>query len=843
MKMIQTEILNLITKKTLGLTLVLSSAAIAFAQEKQQISGKIVDAQNNAVPYASISFSNKTVKENAALFSDATLTDEKGNFTINLIPGNYEITIDAVDFKKLVVTKSIGQNPNLGNIKIESEQQVTNAKTKDIEGVTLTSTAKPYKVELDKRTYDVSADITTKGGNLQDVLQNVPSVSVETDGTVSMRGNSNVRFLINGKPSSMLGIDDNANALQSIPADQIEKIEVITNPSSKFESAGTAGILNIILKKTKKTGFNGSVEGTLGYLPTTRLNTNLSWRKGNLTYYLNGGVSYNEGKFTSRNDYALNTNVISPIAGTLLDSHQESETNNYNKSYNVNTGLSYDITPKTTISSSIMLRGSNSNNESDTDYDENIYDGNTSVLQQTNRNSDGKGENLSFQADAGLDHKIDDKGQLISFAASFQTSNNDSSSDIKETTSNNTSSNDISVQNSKNRTILLKADYELPIGEKSKIEAGARYDANKNDYDYEVTRSINGGTAAILPLYTSLTTYDEKISAAYTQFKSKISDKISYQLGLRVENTNIDLSFDRADGLNKQVPKDYTNVFPTVFLSYDISKNNQFLLNYTERIRRPRSFFLIPFMSLNNNRNLFEGNPDLNPSLVHSYEFGYSLQKNKFSITPTLYYRNTVDDIKMYQERTLDANNNTVITTKPINLGTEQTYGLDLNASVDITKWWKVMGNLDLFGYKTEGKFQGIDYSGDGFSSRVRLTNTFRPDKNTSFQIQSFFRGGQKTASNEQKAMYAVSLGANRTIWKGNGTLSFNVQDIFNTRARETAFTTETYTNSSYMQMMPRTFTVSLSYRFKQGEKVDSQKRKKDINNNDNGGDDQMPPM
>jgi outer membrane receptor protein involved in Fe transport len=248
-------------------------------------------------------------------------------------------------------------------------------------------------------------------------------------------------------------------------------------------------------------------------------------------------------------------------------------------------------------------------------------------------------------------------------------------------------------------------------------------------------------------------------------------------------------------------------------------------------------------MSLNNNRNLFEGNPDLNPSLVHSYEFGYSLQKNKFSITPTLYYRNTVDDIKMYQERTLDANNNTVITTKPINLGTEQTYGLDLNASVDITKWWKVMGNLDLFGYKTEGKFQGIDYSGDGFSSRVRLTNTFRPDKNTSFQIQSFFRGGQKTASNEQKAMYAVSLGANRTIWKGNGTLSFNVQDIFNTRARETAFTTETYTNSSYMQMMPRTFTVSLSYRFKQGEKVESQKRKKDINNNDNGGDDQMPPM
>lgn len=841
MMMIHLESINQLRKKTLGLTFILS-AAIVFAQEKQQISGKIVDKQNNPVLYASVSFENKTVKENKALFSDATLTDDKGNYTVKLVPGTYEITVEAIDFKKYITTKVITNNFNLGNIQIESEEQITNSKTKEIEGVTLTATTKPYKVELDKRTYDVSADITTKGGNLQDVLQNVPSVSVETDGTVSMRGNSNVRFLINGKPSSMLGIDDNANALQSIPADQIEKIEVITNPSSKFESAGTAGILNIILKKSKKTGFNGSVEGTLGYLPTTRLNTNLSWRKGNLTYYLNGGGGYNEGKFTSRNDYTLNTTVISPINNTLLNSHQESNSNNYNKSYNVTTGLSYDFSPKTTISTSIMLRGSNSNSKSNTDYAENIFFDTGSVLQNTNRYSIGLGENLSFQADASLDHKINEKGQLISFAASFQNSNNESNSDIRET--NATSyGNDVSKQNSKNRTILLKSDYELPIGEKSKLEAGLRFDANKNDYDYKVTRSTNGNAATILPLYTSNTIYDEKISAAYTQFKSKLNDKISYQLGLRVENTNIDLSFDRADGLNKQVPKDYTNVFPTIFLSYDISKNNQFLLNYTERIRRPRSFFLIPFMSLNNNRNLFEGNPNLNPSIVHSYEFGYSLQKNKLSITPTLYYKNTVDDIKMYQERTLDENNNTVITTKPINLGTEQTYGLDLNASLDITKWWKIMGNLDLFGYKTDGKYQGIDYSGNGFSSRIRLTNTFRPDKNTSFQIQSFFRGGQKTASNEQKAMYAISLGANRTIWKGNGTLSFNIQDIFNTRARETEFTTETYNNSSYMKMMPRTFTISLSYRFKQGEKVESQKRKKDINNNDNGGDEQMPPM
>ena len=203
--MINIENITQLKKRTLGLTIVLTAAAMAFAQEKQQVSGKIVDSQKNLVPYASVTFKNKTVKENATLYSDATLTDDKGNFTLNLIPGSYEITIEAIDFKKTIITKQInvGAN-NLGDLKLEQEATTTNTKTKDIEGVTLTAATKPYKVELDKRTYDVSADITSKGGNLQDILQNVPSVSVETDGTVSMRGNSNVRFLINGKPSCML---------------------------------------------------------------------------------------------------------------------------------------------------------------------------------------------------------------------------------------------------------------------------------------------------------------------------------------------------------------------------------------------------------------------------------------------------------------------------------------------------------------------------------------------------------------------------------------------------------------------------------------------------------------
>ena len=276
----------------------LSAAAFAFAQEKMNVSGQIVDKQNQPVPYASVSFSNKANK----LFSDATLTDEKGTYNVALVPGNYDITIEAIDFKKSTLNKQISKPGSLGNFTVEQEGSLTNTKTQDIQGVTIIAQAvKPYRVEIDKKVYDPSLDIVSKGGNLQDVLSNVPSVTVDTDGTVSMRGNTNVKFLINGKPSSLLGIDDGANALQSIPADQIERIEVITNPSSKFEASGTAGILNIILKKDKKMGFNGTVTGTLGYLPRTNLNANLNWRKGNWTWYLNGGGGYNENESSSKN--------------------------------------------------------------------------------------------------------------------------------------------------------------------------------------------------------------------------------------------------------------------------------------------------------------------------------------------------------------------------------------------------------------------------------------------------------------------------------------------------------------------------------------------------------------
>jgi hypothetical protein len=254
---------------------------------------------------------------------------------------------------------------------------------------------------------------------------------------------------------------------------------------------------------------------------------------------------------------------------------------------------------------------------------------------------------------------------------------------------------------------------------------------------------------------------------------------------------------------------------------------------------------LIPNPSYTDNQNIFDGNIDLNPSYVDSYEFGYSISKGKFTINPTLYYRHTTDDVKMLVFPDIAG----AFHTKPINLGTDDRYGLDLNFNWDATKWLKFLGNVDLFGYKTSGIYNDLSvvsepmsFEGTGFSTRARLTSTFKVDKTFSFQLQGFYRGGQKTNSIDRKDMYALNFGASKTIWDGNGTVSFNIQDIFNTRSMQSTAYGANYVRDSYMQWQPRQFALSLTYRFKQGEKIEQPKRKKDVNSNATG-DDQQGPM
>ena len=857
----RTEIVNVFQKKIFGLALTIGAASFIMAQQKVNISGNVQDT-NGGVGYASITFKNQ---QNSQL-SDAVLADADGSYKLELAPGNYEVSIEAVDYKKFTQTVKVEKAGTIAPFVIISDGKANLTNTTDIQGVVITATStKPYKVELDKKTYDPSQDIVSKGGSLQDVLTNVPSVSVDTDGTVSMRGSSNVRFLINGKPSALLGIDDGANALQSIPADQIERIEVITNPSSKFEASGTAGILNIILKKSKKAGFNGSVIGTLGYLPQTNLNTSLNWRKGNVSWFLNGGGGYRESKNTNRNDNYYN-NVTT--TGQETESHQNSEIKNKNNNYNATAGIVYDITDKTSVNASGTVRTFDSENSGNIDYNYNFLNAASTFLQ---RRTSGSNNNLAFQGDFGLDHKFDDKGQNLSLSLSLQRNKSNNDTNISEFSDYNTTSSlqNIIGQKTINKSVIAKADYELPIGEVSRLEAGYRLDSNNNDYDNNVQQSTTLSPALqYLGLYTYDANYKEMFNAFYVQFKSKVG-KLGYQLGLRDEISNVTIDYHNLQGTDPvdNRKKSYNNLFPSVYLSYDVAKDNQILVNYSRRIDRPRGFFLIPNPNYSDNQNIFDGNIDLNPSYVDSYELGYSISKKKFTINPTLYFKHETDDTKMlvynkavnfeyFDENGIQQTGKRIeFHTKPINLGTKDTYGLDLNFNWDATSWLKFMGNVDVFGYNIKGStpYETLDvlgspitatanFSGNGISTKSRLTSTFKIDKTLNLQLQGFYRGGTKTDYQVRKDMYAINFGASKTIWNGNGTIAFNIQDIFNTRSMRATTYTANSTRDSYMQWQPRQFAVSLTYRFKQGEKIDQPKRKKDINANDNG-DEQQGPM
>ncbi|RZJ27608.1 MAG: TonB-dependent receptor, partial [Chryseobacterium sp.] len=330
------------------------------------------------------------------------------------------------------------------------------------------------------------------------------------------------------------------------------------------------------------------------------------------------------------------------------ESHQSSVIKNANNNYNATAGIVYDINDKTSVNASGTVRTFDSENTGNIDYNYSRFNAANTFTQRRNT---GSNNNLAFQGDFGLDHKFDDKGQNLSLSLSLQSNRSNNDTNIKEYDNYSpiTSLENIINQKTKNKNIVAKADYELPIGEISKLEAGYRLDSNNNTYDNNVQESTTADPALqYLGLYTYDANYKELFNAFYLQFKSKIG-KIGYQVGLRDEVSQVTIDYHNLQGSdpvdNKK--KTYNNLFPSVFLSYEFAKDNQLLLNYTRRIDRPRGFFLIPNPNYSDNQNIFDGNIDLNPSYVDSYEVGYSISKKKFTINPTLYFRHQTDDVKM----------------------------------------------------------------------------------------------------------------------------------------------------------------------------------------------------
>jgi outer membrane receptor for ferrienterochelin and colicins len=799
----------------------LFTSLINFAQQgpnskpKIKITGNVIEKiSKQPLEYATITFLYPNNPKPAA----GGITNAKGEFDIDVIPGIYDIKIEFISFKlNQIKQKSLQASTNLGQIALEEDANQLNE-------VVIRSEKTTVEIKLDKKVYNVGNDLMVKGGTVSDVLDNIPSVSVDVEGNVSLRGNDNVKVLIDGKPSNAINI---AEALRLIPADAIEKVEVITNPSARYDAEGGGGILNIILKKGKNLGLNGTFIASTGYPENYGLSGTLNYKSKNFNLFTNQGYNYRSspGNMITNTEYLNSDNSIR----NYVNENRENE--RFSKGYNGNFGIELYIDKTTSWTNTFNYRKSNGDNTDNVFqkyYDVNyVYD-----YTRTRINvEDSKSENVEFATNFIKNFKKD--GHKLTIDGSFS-ANDDNTTALVTDTANNTA--DIKLDNTLNHQTqnrnLLQADYVLPLGNGSQFEAGYRGDFSKLVTDYKVE---NDGV--IDPNFTNTLEYKEKVNAIYTQYGLKVN-KFSALFGLRWEDSNIDINQLATNDFNN---KKYNNFFPSAFFTYEISDKSSTSISYSRRIQRPRGRMINPFSNLSSNINIFMGNPDLDPAFTDAIDLGYIKRWDKLTFNTSLYVNKTSDVFQFARRESGDFVNGTpIIISSPINLATEYRTGFEFTLNYSPYKWWKLNGNFNFFRNQTQGNYVYTDFNNVEITQNfdntatswfTRITSKVTLPYKIDWQTNATYNGPQSNAQGKSLGVFAANLAFSKDVMKDKGTLSFNISDVFNSRKRIMETNLPGILNSySEMQWRERQFTLSFTYRFNKQKNEREKQPKRNMN-------------
>ncbi|MGK0236182.1 MAG: outer membrane receptor protein involved in Fe transport, partial [Psychroserpens sp.] len=651
---------------------------IAQSSQKISIKGTIVDNITNTP----LEFATAILLKSNTIITGVS-TNEKGEFNLKATEGSYTIRLEFIGYKSVEIpVKNYTENQQLGNIKLDEESA-------QLDEIQITAEKSTVEYKLDKKVFNVGKDLISKGGSVNDILNNVPSVTVDATGGVSLRGNGNVQILINGKPSVLTS----NNGLAQIPAENIEKVEVSTNPSSKYGAEGTAGIINVILKRNKKGGFSSSVQVTTGSPVNNALNYNVNYKTEKFNIFSN--LSYTNMRLPGTLDYfQTNTNSQNVISSTKQ--HVEIE-RNY-KMTNVYVGGDYYINDKNTLTFSYYLRNNNSNHTTDYSYD--FLDSNDQTERTLISTNNYKEPQKANQIEVNYVKTFEKPGKKFTANIQYEFWNDDENENITEkqtfptiTAENSIKSRD--VESSKD--LLFQADYVLPIFEKSRLEMGVKGEVRRINSDYKVWDN-----AVLVDSLDNLLHYDEKIYGAYLQYGNR-EKKFQYSLGLRMEHSDTK-STDRKNVFFNH--KKYTDLFPTVHLTYNFSDSNSLQLSYSKRITRPRFWQLNPFGGIADKNNIRYGNPDLNPMYTNSFEIGTLKRWNGFTINPSVYFQRSTNIFEMITYK----NSNNVIITIPVNLGSENRYGVELVSTYSPYKWWRLSADVNFYGFSQKGSYKNINY-------------------------------------------------------------------------------------------------------------------------------------
>ena len=795
---------------TIALVVIHSSLFAQRELDTSIVSGNILEKESQSpLEYATISFFSPT--ENRMI--GGGITDLEGNFRITIPKGIYDISFEY--FSLVTIVKSnykITEDLNFGILEMDADLQA-------LEGVDIIAEKTTVEIKLDKKIYNVGKDLTVRGGSVSDVLDNVPSVSVDIEGNVALRGNENVRILINGKPSGLVGLNS-TDALRQLPADAIEKVEIITSPSARYDAEGTAGILNIILRRSKLLGLNGAVILNAGHPDQLGTSGNINYRTGTVNIFNTSGYSYRNspGNSTTKTEF-FNTEY--DANGLLIQDDPNTFRNEYRtferirKGFNSNTGIEWYINPTTSLTSAFLVRKSDNSNET-FNRAESFDAANTLVSESLRYDPEFETDettqfsiNFDKQFHGNSEHRL---------TLDFQVEN--STEDENSIIFNNSVAAERVQTIEDQERVLLKTDFTLPIGKHSRFEAGYNGRFSKNTTDY--TLEFANNEVFVLDTGVSNTLiYTEDINAFYSQYGSKLKEKFSFLLGLRLESTRI--SIQQLSG-NENSNTNYVGLFPTVNLGYEFSETQSLTLGYNRRISRPRSRFLNPFPSRSSATNLFQGNPNINPSYSNGFDIGYLNKFDLLTLNTSLYFNHATDVFTYVSEDTgeevvVDGQSVAVIRRGPINLAENDRYGFEFTVTYRPSKKWNTNVNFNLYQSVIRGNYKGLSYDSENLNWFIRLNNKYTLPGSIEWQTRLSYDGPRIDAVNRREGRFSTNMAFSKDLFKEKASLSFSINDLFNTQRRNLESTTPTFYSDSYYRWRVRSYNLSFTYRFNQKKK------------------------
>jgi outer membrane receptor protein involved in Fe transport len=781
------------------------------------ISGRVMDAKlNEPLPYVNIVIKDATDK-----VITGGITSDDGTFKIDKIPeGLVKVEVSFIGYKTILKEINIGKNGykiKVGDILLEEDAA-------SLDEVTVVADVSTIQQKVDRKVITIGKDLQTAGATASEIMNNLPSVSVDQQtGSISLRGNSNVRVMVDGKLSNIPA----EQLLKQIPSTSIKSIELITNPSAKYNPEGMSGIINIVLHKNTQIGFNGNINVGLAYDIEPKFNGSIdaNYRNGKINVY----GSYNNS--VSKN---YNYGQINRVEQEIL---QNFNILNNNKSHLFKVGLDYYLDDKNTIS---------------VFTNQNIFDGWTDVTTRiqyftnTSLNESqsiyGENENDSQQYNFNYKHDFDEEGQTIELEVDHNIY--EGFGDTNNFFNNSQRPNFIEDTDTDRNRTTINLDYTKPLSETVKLELGLQARLFDNSIFYE----SNGREQNIAGDYIPTTTrfdYTRDIYSAYATY-GKTLEKWSYQIGLRAETVDVDseaFKKDLASNEELAIPfeNDYFQLYPSAFFTYTPSEKNSYQLSYSRRIDRPGIGQVNPLPEFNTALISQFGNQQLQPQFTNSMEVNYTRKLEKGSITAGVFYRIIEDEIQ--QAILIDRTNTDRLILTNLNFDNTSAYGIELSSSYRPTKWWSINGSFDLFSQTQKSLAESFDTNGDialntvevdNIAYNVRAFNNFKASKSLSFSVFGMYRGKNKNIQFEMGDMLMVNLGMRYSFMEGRANFSLSYNDIFDTMyARFDSprpFVQKGQFNWESQQISGR-----LSYRFG-GGKYRAKSRKRRDNDEKSGG-------